>query len=334
QLPGGVFTRVATSHIRIGTFQYFAARGDVEGLKSLLDYSISRHYPEIKPGNRNESDGHNYAVLFLKKVIAAQVALVANWMSLGFIHGVMNTDNMSISGETIDYGPCAFMDKFNFHQVYSFIDENGRYSYINQKSILEWNLSRLADCLIPLVDSNEEKAIELLNGELSTISDLFLHDWINRMLPKLGVVSDRSSYIGDEKLVMMWLDYLESEKLDFTLSFRKLSELLDGNGKPSEFLFNPTSEFENFEKLWKKRLEEENLDSGAVKNRMNTVNPVYIPRNHQVERAIQGAIKGDLGVFDEMNRVLENPYLDQPELDSYAAAPRPEEEIKATFCGT
>jgi len=332
--PGAVFTRVAASHIRVGTFQYFAAREDIEGLKSLLEYCIDRHYPEIKIEVQNSSNKLHPAILFLKKVIAAQVSLIANWMSLGFIHGVMNTDNMTISGETIDYGPCAFMDKFNFKQVYSSIDRYGRYCYINQKYILQWNLARLADCLIPTVESNDEKAMELLNNELSMIEDLFTNEWNKRMAAKLGLVLDESSKIEDDKLITMWLNFLEKEKLDFTLSNRSLSESLDGIENQKDKLFPPTSEFKSFEKAWKKRLKNENVDFATIKEKMNSVNPIYIPRNHQVERAIQSAIKGDLSVFNEMNLVLSNPYKYQPELDSYSVAPLPEEEIKATFCGT
>ncbi|HIG31710.1 MAG TPA: YdiU family protein [Verrucomicrobiales bacterium] len=331
-LPGGVFTRIAASHIRIGTFQYFAARGDIDGLKILLDYSIDRHYPEIKTEIQNSSNDSTSPILFLKKVIQNQVSLVSQWMSLGFIHGVMNTDNMSISGETIDYGPCAFMDGFNYGQVYSYIDSQGRYSYMNQRHIVQWNLTRLAECLIPLVDSDDQKARELLNHELSYISDLFTKHWVQRMAAKLGLVSDDSSIIEDEKLIKMWLDYLEKEKLDFTLSFRKLSDLLDENNGSS--LFESTHPFEDFEKGWKKRLKNEVFDVETIKQNMNRVNPVYIPRNHQVERAIQGALVEDLSVFNELNKVLENPYLKQPELDSYRIAPLPEEEIAATYCGT
>ena len=333
-LPGGVFTRVAASHIRIGTFQYFAGKGDLEGLKTLLDYSIERHYPEIKTAIQESSEALNPAILFLKKVIEAQVPLVANWMSLGFIHGVMNTDNMTVSGETMDYGPCAFMDHFNFDQVYSYIDSHGRYCYKNQSTIVQWNLCRLADCLIPLVDSNDDKAIELLNNELATISDLFTNEWHKRMAAKLGIVSSPSTKNEDEKLIVMWLDILEKEKLDFTLSFRKLSGLLEVNEKHINLRFSPSSEFENFVQAWRKRLKKDNIDIATIKEKMNRLNPLYIPRNHQVERAIQSAMDGDLTVFNEMNKVLINPYKHQPDLDSYGAVPLPEEEIKATFCGT
>ncbi|HEO66126.1 MAG TPA: YdiU family protein [Spirochaetes bacterium] len=323
-VPGAVFTRIASSHIRIGTFQYFAAKDDLDGLKTLLDYSIQRHYPE---------SGTNPAISFLQKVIQAQVSLVSNWMSLGFIHGVMNTDNMSISGETIDYGPCAFMDQFNAHQVYSFIDRDGRYSYMNQGPILQWNLSRLADCLIPLVHSDKKKAIEMLNSELATISDLFRNEWIERMKRKLGLVSGQA-HENDEKLITSWLDYLEKEELDFTLSFRKLEDLLVDNDNLSDSFFKQTTEFDTFKTAWTNRLKDQDLELAIVKEKMNGVNPIYIPRNHQVERAIQQAIVGDLSVFNEMNQVLKNPYVYQPNLDFYRVTPLPEEEVTTTFCGT
>jgi uncharacterized protein YdiU (UPF0061 family) len=333
-LPGAVFTRVASSHIRIGTFQYFAARNDIDGIKALLDYSINRHYAEIRTEAKKTQGKISPAVLFLKKVIQAQVSLISKWMSLGFIHGVMNTDNMSISGETMDYGPCAFMDDFNFKKVYSFIDKNGRYSYINQEPIVHWNLSRLAECLSPLVDTDEEKANELLDNELSIIPDLFVKQLATRMKTKLGLVSDQSNIEEDLKLIQLWLDYLGKEKLDFTLSFRKLSDLLDGGKDDKNSFFKVTDDFRTFELTWKKRLKDQSIDLVAAKDKMNTVNPLYIPRNHQVERAIQQAIKGDLSVFNELNQVLGNPYVYQPELDSYGAAPLPEEEITQTFCGT
>lgn len=334
RFPGAVFTRIASSHIRIGTFQFFAARGDTDGLKALLDYSIDRHYPEIRTEAQGVGNRIAPAIYFLRKVIDAQVSLVSHWMALGFIHGVMNTDNMSVSGETIDYGPCAFMDNFDFNKVYSSIDRGGRYSYINQGSIVHWNLSRLADCLIPLVDTDEKKAIGMLNDELSTISDLFSNHWFARMKTKLGLISDKSNSNEDEKLVEMWLDYLEKEKIDFTLSFRKLADLLDGNENKQDSFFRPTTEFKGFRAAWKKKLRDQSVDLDKAKEQMNVVNPIYIPRNHQVERAIQHAIEGDLSVFSEMNQVLKHPNVHHPDLDFYRIAPLPDEEVMQTFCGT
>ncbi len=324
-LPGAVFTRLASSHIRVGTFQYFAAREDIEGLKILLDYSIQRHFPEITS---------NSAISFLQKVIEVQTSLIAHWVSLGFIHGVMNTDNMSISGETIDYGPCAFMDIFNNNQVYSYIDNYGRYAYNNQGNILYWNLTRLAECLIPLVHSDEKTSVNLLNEELLKVPQLFKTKWLQRMKAKLGINST-SINDNDESLVLSWLEYLEKEKLDFTLSFRMLSNLIDKNTDDNSFhFFKKTRDFESFLSTWKMRLTSGNINPETISQEMNKVNPIYTPRNHQVERAIQQAIRGDLSVVKEMNEVLKSPYSLNPMLDIYKEPPLPEEEITNTFCGT
>lgn len=329
--PGGVFTRVASSHIRIGTFQYFASIGDMEGLKRLLDYAVQRHYPEIKSEAEEVGGDKSLAMLFLNKVIEAQVSLVAKWMSIGFIHGVMNTDNMSISGETIDYGPCAFMDYFKQEQVYSYIDQGGRYSYSNQRNIVEWNLARLAECLIPLMGTDQKKTIELLNEKLSGVTERFDSEWRTKFSLKFGLDTSEPE---DEKLTKMWLDYLEDEHLDFTLGFRKLSTLLADETEQKQDFFKQTNTFKEFKGLWLQRLSKENSNDSSTIDRMNQINPLYIPRNHQVEKAIQGAVTGDLTVFLEMNKVLENPYDSQPEFKQYSVPPLPEEEIENTFCGT
>lgn len=310
-LPGAIFTRVASSHLRIGTFQFLAARKDIPSLKALLDFAINRHYPEIK-GEKNE------AVLFLKKVAATQTKLVAHWMSLGFIHGVMNTDNMSISGETIDYGPCAFMDYFEYYKVYSFIDRHGRYAYGNQPKILMWNLSRLADCLIPLIDAPEEKAVEMLNHELMALPQAFEKEFNERMAQKFGL----EYMAGDEEIIKTFLEFLQAEKLDFTLSFRKLCD-------PDTF-FPRTDAFKRFESLWRARVSL----SPDVKLRINSTNPLFIPRNHQVERVIKNALKGNFETFHEMNKVLRKPFSEQDEYTHYTLPPNENEIVKNTFCGT
>jgi serine/tyrosine/threonine adenylyltransferase len=329
ELPGGVFTRVASSHIRIGTFQYFAHKGDLESLIALLDYSIERHCPEIL-----DSKEASPALLFLRKTMEAQVSLVINWMSFGFIHGVMNTDNTTVSGETIDFGPCAFMDRFKFDQVFSSIDSRGRYSYKNQRSIAAWNLCRLADCFVPLVDTDSKEAVKLLNAELSIIGDLLEEKWLQTMLPKLGLTFNDATQEDDQNLIQTFLELLENDNLDFTLSFRNLAEYLVASEEQKKTLFAQSSDFQNFEKAWRLRLQEESQDLNATKIKMQAVNPRYIPRNHQVQRAIEGAIDGDLSVFHEMNTVLCDPYTFQEELDHYSVPPQPEEEITATFCGT
>jgi serine/tyrosine/threonine adenylyltransferase len=305
-LPGAILTRVAASHIRIGHFEYFASRSDVEGLKILAQYSIQRLYPEIE----NSVDLY---LSFFKKVIGAQAALIAHWMDIGFIHGVMNTDNMSVSGETIDFGPCAFMDTFSFDQVFSSIDRNGRYAYANQPSIGEWNLAILANCLL-LLEQDANSMVKMYENELSNFRHLFEKHLLNRMRSKLGLLNEDPK---DFEIVKKWLEYLQEEKLDYTLSFRKLAA---GDEFPQ------TPKFKDFEAQWKKRLPD--------KNKMNQVNPIYIARNHQVERAIQNAMAGDLSTFKELLQVLKNPFTEQPGFELYKKPPLPEERISATFCGT
>jgi len=321
-LAGAILTRVASSHIRIGTFQYFAARGDTEGVQTLLDYALLRHYPEIKNDN-------NAAALFLRQVAKAQISLVTQWMALGFIHGVMNTDNMTISGETLDYGPCAFMDNFNFDQVFSSIDQNGRYAYMNQGHIALWNLTRLAECLIPLAHPDQKTAVDIINQELLLIPDLLKKTWGERMLQKLGLDNYRDE---DEQLIYAWLTYLQSEQLDYTLSFRHLSQILASDEQ--NCLFKMTPEFKQFESIWRFRLKQQSLDLGQVKNSMESVNPVFIARNHQVERAIKHAEQGDLSIFRQLNQVLEKPFQEQSEFEIFKRAPLPQERVRATFCGT
>jgi serine/tyrosine/threonine adenylyltransferase len=315
-LPGAILTRVASSHIRIGTFQYMASRGDIAALMALLDYSVSRHFPELK-------DHENLAFKFLQQVIRVQAKLVAHWMSIGFIHGVMNTDNMSISGETIDYGPCAFMDYFDFNQVYSFIDKNGRYSYGNQPKILNWNLARLAECFIPIIKTDETQAIELLNHELRFIPKIFKDEFNLRMKEKFGLRDE----LEVEEIVKTWFDYLQKEKLDFTQSFRNLSDFaLSGKSD----LFPRTELLKKFESLWRPRIQE----SKDLKPRMDAVNPYFIPRNHQIEKVINSALSGDYSLFNQLNDVLSKPFTEQPEFSYLSRPPRQEEKIKNTFCGT
>ena len=324
-LPGALLVRVASGHIRIGTFEYIAAKGDLLGLQALLDYSIDRHYPEIK-------GEVNAALLFLKKVASAQINLVAHWMSIGFIHGVMNTDNMTISGETLDYGPCAFMDQFSFDQVFSYIDRQGRYAYMNQGSIVHWNLSRLAECLIPLVHKDQKIAIELLKNELDAIPKIFELELNQRMSKKLGLLNYQSE---DKNLIESWLNYLQEEQLDFTLSFRMLSSSLDNN--PSTDVPKAKNAYKSFERAWHLRLKNQAHDLATIKNNMDKVNPLFIPRNHQIERAIHNAIEGDLSTFNELNQVLSRPFdetLENSQLSSYKNPPLPEEKILSTFCGT
>ena len=323
-LPGAILTRVASSHIRVGTFEYFAARQDVDNLRRLTDYAIQRHYPDI------EKDSQAY-LHFFRKVGQAQVVLVTGWMALGFIHGVMNTDNMSIAGESIDFGPCAFMDHFRFDQVFSSIDQFGRYSYSNQAQIVLWNLSRLGSCLILLAEKGSEKeATKALNQELEGFRTLFEQRHTARMLEKLGVFDGQEPQ--DRELIQKWLRYLEAEELDYTLSFRKLAHLVDQDAGWD--FFERTEAFQDFHQHWQRRVHSQGLEAGIIQEGMNRVNPVFIPRNHKIEEVIEAGLQGDFSPFHAMNEVLQNPFKEQPAFASYQSAPRPEEAIQATFCGT
>jgi uncharacterized protein YdiU (UPF0061 family) len=316
-LPGGIFTRVASSHIRIGTFEYFAVRQDWGNLKKLVDYAIARHYSEI-----DKADPDKYLV-FLEKVAERHACMVAQWMAYGFIHGVMNTDNMSISGETIDYGPCAYMDNFSFDKVFSSIDHSGRYAYQNQIPIARWNLTRLASCLIPLIDDDEKKSISKLEKVLDELAPVYESKVRQAMGKKFGIFEVRAE---DDDLIHAFLSYLESEELDFTLSFRTLTDQAD------QFGLNP--QFNKFHQSWQHRLQEQSQLQEESHLLMQRVNPVYIARNHQVENAIEAAIEGDLTIFKEMTTVLKKPFEAQLKFEKYRLAPEPDKRVQATFCGT
>lgn len=322
ELPGAILTRVASSHIRIGHFEYFASRGDLEGLRVLLDYSIRRHFPALQSSKDSALD-------FLQEVSRRQAELVAHWMDVGFIHGVMNTDNMLISGETIDYGPCAFMDTFNLSQVFSSIDRHGRYAYTNQAAIAQWNLGRLADCLLLLVDSESAAVIGQFESVLSTFKNIFETHWIGRMKRKLGLLDDQPN---DFALIKDWLELLQADGLDYTLSFRDLANRL--TSKPTTDTLSASGKAQEFEVRWRARLQQQAMDLNSLQAKMNAVNPLYIPRNHLVERAIQNALAGDLSTFKEMLEVLNSPFTEQVGRGEYAKAPLPNEQVSATFCGT
>lgn len=309
-MPAAVFTRVASSHIRIGTFEYFSCRRDLDGLRQLADYAIDRHYPEVK------GEANPY-VAFFGRVVEAQAMLVANWMSVGFIHGVMNTDNTSIAGETIDYGPCAFLDEFDYSKVFSSIDRNGRYAYGQQGAMAQWNLARLAECLITV--GGEAAPFE---AELTRFQTLFEESYLGLMRKKLGLTTGEE---GDRQLISAWLQHLQDHQLDYTLSFRRLCQRLDRDKE---------NEFGAFEQEWKGRIKNQPEPIAAIKSKMMSVNPLYIPRNHQVERSIQGAVEGDLSHFHQLNKVLQEPYIEQPGFADYANPPTADERILQTFCGT
>ncbi len=317
-LAGGVFTRVASSHIRIGTFQYFAARRDEEAVRQLADYAIERHYPEIA-----ESDDR-YAA-FIESVAVAQADLIAHWMSLGFIHGVMNTDNMAVSGETIDYGPCAFMDAFHPQCVFSSIDSRGRYAWGNQPDIGLWNLTRLAETLLPLLSDDGETAKGLAERALSRFAERFADQYQDRFRKKLGLPAS-----APIEVVQQCLDLLAEQAVDFTAFFRRLTQVAGGESAARlAELFSDRDSFEAWFAAWRKAADFE----GGL-GEMKLANPVCIPRNHRVEQAIQAAYGGDYSVFHRLVEGWSSPFDERSEYEDLEVPPLPEEVVQRTFCGT
>ena len=308
-LPGAVLTRLAASHIRVGTFQFFAARRDHEALKTLVDHAIARHYP-----NADGAEG------LLDAVIGAQARLIAKWMGVGFIHGVMNTDNMAISGETIDYGPCAFMDDYHPDRVFSSIDQFGRYAYSRQPQIAVWNLAQFASCLLPLMGT-EEAAVARATELVNEFPERFAAEWLSVFRAKLGLASKEE---GDAELAQGLLDRMAAAGADFTLTFRGLS---DGTARRC---FTDPDAFDPWAEIWQARLAREPEDHDA-KGLMEASNPAIIPRNHMVERIIAAAVGGDYAPFHAFHDALRKPHVPNPD---YANPPEPGEEITATFCGT
>jgi uncharacterized protein YdiU (UPF0061 family) len=326
-LPGAVLTRVASSHIRVGTFQYFAARGDTEGVRRLADHVIARHYPEAAKAARP------YHTL-LQGVIARQAELVARWLLVGFIHGVMNTDNTSISGETIDYGPCAFMDHYEPAKVFSSIDEQGRYAYANQPRIALWNLTRLAECLLPLLAEQQDKAIEEAQALLGDFVEQFDGAYQAGLRNKLGLFTARDE---DRMLAQDLLDALARNHADLTLTFRRLSEaaLDPDHDRDVRRLFADPAAYDEWASRWRRRIGDEPQEPGARQSAMRAINPAFIPRNHRVEAVIEAAVNhDDFGPFEELLAVLSRPYDDQPQFAAYAEAPEPHQCVRQTFCGT
>ena len=324
-LPGAVLTRIAASHLRVGTFQFFAARGETEIVRQLADYAIARHYPAAR-----EAD--NPYLAFFISVAKAQAVLVAEWMSIGFIHGVMNTDNTTISGETIDYGPCAFMDVYDPDTVFSSIDLQGRYAYANQPSILTWNLARLAETLIALVDPNKDRAVELLTDGANEVSSLFGDAWLARMRAKIGL---NSAEDNDVKLINRLLDAMYQGKADFTLTFRRLSEVLRGNDMPVRALFEDPAVFDVWVNDWRIRLDREQVSAVDCAGAMDQVNAIYIPRNHKVEEALAAAVDQDsISAFEDMLSVVSKPFDEVSGREGYAEPGGKTAVPYQTFCGT
>lgn len=325
-LPGAILTRVASSHIRIGTFQFFAARGDVEAVRLLADHVIARHYPACTGDGR-------YIALF-EAVIAAQAALVAQWMTLGFIHGVMNTDNMSVAGETIDYGPCAFMDAYHPTTVFSSIDEHGRYAYGNQPPIARWNLARFAEALLPLLAEDQDEAVSIAQNALGRFDPQFQANMVAGFRRKLGLVAEEAD---DVELIKALLATMQRGEADFTLVFRRLAEA-DGQPEGAEAcrgLFTDPAGFDAWEGRWRQRLARESASAQVRRDAMLRANPLFIPRNHLVEAAIEAAVERDDFVpFETLLDVLARPFEAQPGREDHARPPAAHERVTATFCGT
>ena len=314
-LKGSILTRVASSHIRIGTFQFLAAHKDYEGMKSLLDFSIKRHFSNLK-------FSENLAIEFIKAVMQKQINLIVEWMRVGFIHGVMNTDNSTISGETIDYGPCAFMDHYDANTVFSSIDTQGRYSFANQPSIIQWNLVRLAECLLPLIDKDEKRSIEIAQNLINTFSSLFKDKWLQMMKKKLGI-KDQSE--DDEELINNLIKWMQQKKPDFTNTFCNLMNYDHADDEEFE-----DDEFNNWKREWKKRVEsKEYLDV------MISCNPTLIPRNYLVEEALSEAeTDGKFDKFNELNEIISSPYQLKKVNIKYLETPSKTNIPYKTFCGT
>ena len=326
-LPGAVLTRVASGHVRTGTFQYFAMRGDEKAITKLADYVIDRNYPEVK-------EKQNKYLKLLEKVMDRHAQLVTKWLNVGFIHGVMNTDNMALSGETIDYGPCAFMDSFNKTQVFSSIDHAGRYSYGNQPQIVQWNLARLAETLLPLIDKKEDSAVEMAKDIIESYSGRFKEFWLAGMRQKLGLFNSEPE---DENLIESLLNIMHENESDFTLTFRRLCH--DALGKKMDRnhinLFKDEEAFNKWSNSWRSRLSRESASPEERVNLMRNVNPAVIPRNHRVEHALNAAVENsDYGPFEKLVDVLSSPYEEIKENDEFMLPPKPGEHVLQTFCGT
>ncbi len=319
KLKGAVLTRVAASHIRVGTFQYVSARQDESTLRALSDYAIERHYPELVDAPRKYLE-------FFRAVTHRQAALIARWQLVGFIHGVMNTDNMAVSGETIDYGPCAFMNTYAPDRVFSSIDHAGRYAYGNQPYIAQWNLTRLAEALLPLLDPDQEKAVQIATEILSGFPSLFESDWLAGMRKKLGLRTDEA---GDGELIRSLLDWMRTARADFTLTFRDLSE----EDLPACSQYEDP-DFQAWHSQWRNRLGREARPGNSALALMRTVNPIVIPRNQWVEEALSAAEDhDDLSVFHRLLDALASPYEARAEMERYREAP-PDDPSYRTFCGT
>ena len=318
-LQGAILTRVAASHLRVGTFQYVAMQNDLNLLKTLINYTIERHYPSIKNEN-------NTAISLLKIVMKNQIDLITNWMRVGFIHGVMNTDNMTISGETIDYGPCAFMDVYDPETVFSSIDHNGRYAFFNQPDITKWNLARFSECLVPLINEDKNKGIQIATEIVNNFSEIYKKNWLEMMRKKLGLLGEETK---DEKLIMDLLTWMHKNKADYTNTF---CFLMNENFQNKKIYNNQN--FLDWKKQWQDRLKINNNSPEESLKLMRLSNPLVIPRNHKVEETLEAANSGNLKPAKNLLKILEKPYEDRKEINEYQSPAPSSNKIYKTFCGT
>lgn len=318
--PGAILTRIAKSHLRVGTFQYAAALGEIEDLRALADYTIKRHFSEL-------SHAENRYLAFLQEVIRRQASLIAKWQLVGFVHGVMNTDNMTISGETIDYGPCAFMDEYDPATVFSSIDLHGRYAYGNQPQIAQWNLARFAEALLPLLNDNEEKAVKMAQEELAKFMELYEDDYLTGMRRKLGLLDKEQE---DEALIQELLNMMKTYHADYTNTFRALTF-----DKPEYTVLFDTPEFTQWHGQWQSRLKRQQKSASELQQLMRSSNPAVIPRNHRVEEALESAVtERDFSVMKRLLDVLQTPFAHSAEQEEYAKLPEQKGCRYRTFCGT
>ena len=326
--PGGILCRVATSHVRVGTFEYFARQGRPDAVRTLADYVIDRHWPELTESGERYAD-------FLARVIDAQADLVAEWMRVGFVHGVMNTDNCSVVGETIDYGPFGYVDAFDPGTVYSFIDRRGRYAFNQQPGIAQWNLARLAECLLPLLADEPEQALERANALIAKYPARFERRFHDGLMAKIGLAERRD---GDVELAMDLLAKMAANRADMTLTFRRLGDLATadpGEDGPVREGFEHPEAFDEWAKQWRQRLAAEPRDDSERRAAMQAVNPAFILRNHLAQQAVDAAIERlDFDPMHRLHRVLARPYDDQPENADLAQPPKPDERVLTTYCGT
>ena len=318
-LPGAILTRVASSHIRVGTFQFAALQQDREAIKSLFDYTINRHPPHIE-------EKQNKPLSLLKSVIEKQAELITQWMRVGFVHGVMNTDNMALSGETIDYGPCAFMDTYDPNTVFSSIDHIGRYAYANQPAMAQWNLARFAETLLPLLDDDLDKATELAEEAINGFGVVYKEKSLSMLRGKIGLFGEQSE---DKSLITDLLKWMHQQNADYTNTFIDLTNELPPKGERYE-----SDAFKEWHARWQARLTKNTEPLGSSLSLMRSNNPVVIPRNHRVEQVLNAATNGDLQPLKDLLAILQEPYNNRRDLKSYQFPPKPEERVFQTFCGT